>query len=208
MDSWFRRQARKAWQQRIYLADPASILGMSMDAIKEEAEKDGVEVQMCWLEAAYKKYCLSLAQGLTLSGKVNVSRKESKEEKGNPDEEWIEVLFGDDILVDSRMLRQGCPIRENNDHAWSFLHASLLDYFMTQQIVDQLVLPRDLVSKGKEKLARSHDQAVRLLTHSHLSNDQVRFLVDRVKDEFKLQEALFTLIERSKEKSRYWGSFC
>src|SRR6202044_1968734 len=49
----------------------------------------------------------------------------------------------------------------------------------------------------KEKLARSHDQAVRLLSRS-LSNDQVRFLVDRVKDEFKLQEALFALIEQSK----------
>src|ERR1700733_9724743 len=110
-----------------------------MDEIKGEAEEAGVEVQVCWLENAYKKYCLSLAQGLTLSGKVSViCRKESREQKGNLDEEWIEVLFGDKILVDSPLLREGSPIRENDDHAWSFLHASLLDYFMTQQIVDQI----------------------------------------------------------------------
>ncbi len=65
MDLWFTRQARKAWQQRNFLQNPTAILGKStMQALKEQMVKDGDDVQVYWLKAAYRAFCISFAQCL------------------------------------------------------------------------------------------------------------------------------------------------
>ena len=73
MDTWFTRQARKAWQAKRFLKDPAAILGKSqMQTLKAQASQAGSDdVQVHWLKAAYREFCLSFAQQLTQAGQVS-----------------------------------------------------------------------------------------------------------------------------------------
>ena len=136
MDSWFTRQAKKAWQAKTFLKDPEAILGKpAMQTLKTQAGSD--DVQVVWLKAAYRAFCLSFAQQLTLAGQVSARIIQWKRRKTTVN--WQRALLGNG-LTDSRLLRQGCPLRESADHAWGFIHASLLDYFITTAVAEQLVL--------------------------------------------------------------------
>lgn len=143
---------------------------------------------------------MSFAQQLTESGQVSAKieqEKETKETTAN----WQQQLLGDG-LGDSGKLRQGCPLSESSDHNWRFIHASLLDYFMTTTVVEQLLLPQDQATLAAHPLfTRSYDQAVALLTLRHLTSDQAQFLADRVRTNSTLKEVLWALLKRSKRDS-------
>ncbi len=113
------------------------------------------------------------------------------------------LLLGD-TLLDSARLRQGSPLFEGSDHTWRFMHASLFDYFITTNLVEQLLLipeSNQISSSVLSLWTRSYKQAVTLLTQRRLTPDQVRFLVDRTRDNPELQAVFFGLIERSKTES-------
>ncbi len=195
MDSWFTRQAKKAWQAKTFLKDPAAILGKpAMQTLKTQAGSD--DVQVVWLKAAYRAFCLSFAQQLTQAGQVSAQDHPTEEKETTVN--WQHELLGEG-LTDSRLLRQGCPLRESADHAWGFIHASLLDYFMTTAAAEQLVLSPGVTTPAIHPLfTRSEVQAVALLACRHITPDQARFLADRVKAHPDLKAALWTLVERSK----------
>ena len=195
MESWFTRQAKKAWQAKTFLKDPAAILGKpAMQTLKTQAGSD--DVQVVWLKAAYRAFCLSFAQQLAQAGQV--SAKDNPAEEKETTMNWQRALLGEG-LTDSRLLRQGCPLRESADHAWGFIHASLLDYFMTTAVMTQLLLPPyHSMPTVSPLFRRSRTQAVALLTCRHVTADQARFLADRVKAHPALKAALWMLIERSK----------
>ncbi len=202
METWFSRQARKAWQQQSYLKDPTAILGKAQtQRLKQQtAQFGGDDVQVVWLQAAYRGYCLRLAEQLTQSGQVSLKappKWEAKKSLRSPEttlSDWPTQLLGD--TPDSVRLRQGCPLQESADHAWRFIHASLLDYFMTTAITEGLLLPSSDLPPSPYGFSQA--QAVVLLAHAPLTRDQINFLVDRVKNHSALQQALFALIERSK----------
>ena len=113
MEIWFSRQARKAWQQRSFLQDPASILGKTlMQALKIQASQTGSEdVQVHWLQASYRLYCLRLAEQLTQAGKVSLGKEQDRETKeikrsDKDTTDWLTLLLSDS--PDSQHLRQGC----------------------------------------------------------------------------------------------------
>ena len=204
MDIWFTRQARKAYQQRSYLKDPAAILGESRkQALKREAaEMGGDDVQVVWLKAAYREFCLTFAEQLLQTGQISLRYEPilTPESKSSSNGEIFSLLLGN-ALPDSARLRQGGPVYESSEHTWGFMHASLFDYFITTSIVEQLLLtlePSQRWSKVLPLWARSYNQAVTLFMQQRLTPDQVRFLVDRTLDNPTLQAVFFQLIERSK----------
>ncbi len=214
MDAWFTRQAKKAWQQHSYLQDPAGLLGKpKLQAIKEESAKiGGDDVQVYWLKAAYRVFCLAFAQQLTQAGQVSARCDQEREVKRTGDS-WQQQLLGNE-LIDSSQLREGSPLRESSDHTWSFLHASLLDYFLTTAIAEQLCLNPQAPSQQPDESSeapdshisttpcvlfiQAHAQAIILLNQSPLTPEQIRFLMDRFKQAPQLKPALFAVIERSK----------
>jgi WD40 repeat protein/serine/threonine protein kinase len=201
MAIWFIRQARKAWQQHSYLQDPAAILGKEQTQVlkQQAAQASGDDVQVYWLRAAYRAYCLRLAEQITHAGQVSLIMpvKEAKENKRSQEinqNDWPSRLLSD--APDSVRLRQGCPLYESSDHAWRFIHASLLDYFMTTAVAEGL--PAKSTDSPPMLYTLTYAQAVILLGRANLSFDQMNFLVDRTKNNPVLQEALFAVIERSK----------
>ncbi len=195
MESWFTRQAKKAWQAKTFLKDPASILGKrAMQTLKTQTGSD--DVQVVWLKAAYRAFCLSFAQQLTQAGQI--SAQDNPVEEKETTVNWQRALLGEG-LTDSGLLRQGCPLRESADHAWGFIHASLLDYFMTTAVAEQLVLSPGVTTPATHPLfTRNAVQAVALLACRHVTLDQARFLADRVRANPDLKAALWALVERSK----------
>ncbi len=207
MDTWFTRQAKKAYQQRGYLKDPAAILGESCkQALKQAADQTGGDdVQVHWLKAAYRVFCLTFAEHLWQTGQVGLRYEilSMPESKTASHGETLSLLLGD-VLPDSRSLRQGSPLRESSDHTWSFMHASLLDYFMTTSVAEQLLLipkPDQNLVPVRLLWTRYYERAVALFTQQRLTPDQVRFLVDRTQRNPALQAVFFQLIERSKTDS-------
>jgi WD40 repeat protein/serine/threonine protein kinase len=197
MDIWFSRQAKKAWQQRSFLQDPAAVLDKTlMQTLKIQASQIGSEdVQVYWLKAACRLYCLRLAEQLAQAGQVSVRLGQDPKIKQRGEDliDGRSPLLGEN--PNSQRLRQGCPLRESSDNTWGFIHASLLDYFMTTAITEGLLL-EPTASSGP--YAFTQGQAVALLARAHLSSDQANFLIDRVKTSPALQAKLFALIERSR----------
>ncbi len=204
MDKWFTRQAKKAYQQRSYLTDTTAILGEARkQALKQEADQTGGDdVQVYWLKAAYRVFCLTFAEHLFQRRQVGL-RYESistPESKTTSKGETLSRLLGD-TLPDSARLRQGSPLRESSDHTWSFMYASLFDYFITTSMMEQLLLTPESgssLSEVNSLWVRNYSQAVTLLTQQRLTPDQVHFLVDRTRDNPTLQTVFFQLIELSK----------
>ena len=187
MDSWFTRQAKKAWQAKTFLKDPAAILGKSaMQTLKTQAGSD--DVQIVWLKAAYREFCFTFAQQLIQAGQVS-ARHDKAEDKSTS---WQGQLLGD--TGDHALLRQGCPLIDGSDHTWRFIHASLLDYFMTTTVMAQLLLTTELTTSAVSPLfTRSGTQAIALLQCRHLTPDQAQLLADRVKTQPALQASVVDL---------------
>ena len=100
MGIWFSRQARKAWQQRSFLQDPATVLGKTlMQALKIQASQTGSEdVQVYWLQAAYRLYCLRLAEQLTQAGqsqfKLRTRSRNQRNKRSDKDTtDWLTLVI-------------------------------------------------------------------------------------------------------------------
>ena len=201
LDTWFKRQAIKAWQARMYLQNPDQVLGKVLtQQLKVQAGNHGVEVQVEWLQQGYQLFCLILAQRLAELGQFQVSHDQiSLETKGV----WMKTLFGSSS-DDYARLRQGCPVRRSN-HAWSFIHASMLDYFISLSIAQGLLISLNEASPIQVELfARTHNQrsvlnqALALLMRGLLSAEQALFLADQVREQPVLEKALFQIVECTK----------
>ncbi len=216
MASWFARQAKKAQQQRNFLQNPEVILGKAqMQTLRRQAEQENSDAPVYWLQAAYRAFCMAVAEQLFQTGQVSIRLIKPTDQEGKQSQtKGTEVLLGD--TPDMLRLRQSCPLRESSDHTWSFMHTSLFDYFITASFAEQLLLtpvvpslPRtryDEAETEKEMLksplfTSTHDKAVTLLAEKHLTPDQVRFLVDRTKENPALHLVLLRIIERSKTES-------
>ena len=201
LDTWFKRQAIKAWQARMYLQNPDQVLGKVLtQQLKVQAGNHGVEVQVEWLQQGYQLFCLILAQRLAELGQFQVSHDQiSLETKGV----WMKTLFGSSS-DDYARLRQGCPVRRSH-HAWSFIHASMLDYFISLSIAQGLLISLNEASPIQVELfARTHNQrsvlnqALALLMRGLLSAEQALFLADQVRKQPVLEKALFQIVECTK----------
>jgi len=200
MEQWFIRQAQKSFRSKTYLKDSIKILGKDIiEQIKDNVTKEGengYDIQIHLLKSGYETFCLTLSQYLFEIKQINICYDKDKEKY-----KWIMEMF-DDENSDMKLLRQGSPLRESSDHTWSFIHASIYDYFITKSIVKQLLLPSSkdsIILKSSNNILlsiESYEKSVMLLSQEYLTKDEIFFIIDRMNP--LLEKQLFCLIERSK----------
>ncbi len=162
----------------------------------------------------YRKFCLALAQRFHLA-QITAVQYPQEQEAGSslddlfmstpttavvstataaapssPTDAWVEKFFGEH--PDMVRARTGSPLRIRPGNWHEFIHASLVDYFITthiwqqaQQLVQKLNAPIDLA-----------------LTERLLTRDQLYFLADRIKQDKTFENYCWQVIERSKQDAK------
>ncbi len=178
------------------------------------------------------KFCKELAvtmrtQNVTLINytpeKVSKFASATAQAKLNP---WKQFFSEDQ---ETELLRSACPIRKLGPNQYGFIHASLIEYFATramyeevivQQLSSQAVIVIAANSDGRDdKLSiDAKDQKVQSSQQTNLlplpqstlyqssitkQNNMIKFLADRVQESEVFKRKLFEAIENSKKDERY-----
>ncbi len=163
------------------------------------------------------KFCKELAatmraQNVTLINytpeKVSKFASATAQNKLNP---WKQFFSEDQ---ETELLRSACPIRKLGPNQYGFIHASLIEYFATRAMYEEVVAqqPQQIViSTAAVGDAKDSKQANLLplpqntLYQSSITkqNNMIRFLADRVQESEVFKNKLFEAIESSKKDERY-----
>ncbi len=178
------------------------------------------------------KFCKELAvtmrtQNATLINytpeKVSKFASATAQAKLNP---WKQFFSEDQ---ETELLRSACPIRKLGPNQYGFIHASLIEYFATRAMYEEVVMQQpsqqitiSAVSAGDskdEKLSiEITDQKSSPVQQTDLSplpqstlyqssitkqNNMIQFLADRVQENEIFKKKLFEIIESSKTDERY-----
>ncbi len=173
------------------------------------------------------KFCKELAvtmrtQNVTLINytpeKVSKFASATAQAKLNP---WKQ-FFSEE--KDVELLRSACPIRKLGPNQYGFIHASLIEFFATRAMYEEVIaqqLPSVVISavapkdsKDEKSFAVKTEQAVQTnlislpqntLYQSSITkqNNMIQFLADRVQESEVFKNKLFEAIEHSKKDERY-----
>ncbi len=177
------------------------------------------------------KFCKDLAvtmrtQNVTLINytpeKISKLASAAVQNKLNP---W-KKFFSEDQEIE--LLRSACPIRKLGPNQYGFIHASLIEYFATRAMYEevvaqpsqQIVISAVAVSDTKDskqaimityaKMQSGRQTNLLPLSQSTLyqssitkQNNMIQFLADRVQESEVFKKKLFEVIELSKKDERY-----
>ncbi len=192
----------------------------------------------------YWQFCLGLAQKLhklapatavqypfvaisPACGNLDLGEEESKPINSDGLQgPWVEKFFGNKD-TNIALARKGSPLRVDTGNWHQFIHASLIDYFLTTSVWKQskpVIAPevKDTVKIDVQppvsptatktvtelySMQLMQNSSESILTGALLTRDQIFFLADRVKQdkegkdkEDKFENYLWKLVERSKQE--------
>jgi uncharacterized protein YjbI with pentapeptide repeats len=181
------------------------------------------------IQEDYQEFCSVLAQYFYKEGITHIQyplEEKSKSSRLNLERQptivaydWRERLFGNKE-PDIKRAREGSPLRTDKGNCHQFIHASLIDYFLTtaywkrsqsqpqeqsikqnQSSISVVPFPVSIVSPLKSEVQESLEFS---LNSQLLSRDQVLLLADRLKEdkENKFKSYLWSLVEASKKEDR------
>jgi WD40 repeat protein len=170
------------------------------------------------IKRVFWNYCKSLAKELHTRGLSQVvygsksrlfkQAGQAEQSQQREDQEvWSRYFSPDREVV---ILREACPIHKVGPNCYAFNHDSLIDYFATRDIYDELTQsPEEEAEEPDEKAEASADTAIvpRALLDHHLNRVNVSqeeskkliFLADRVRESEVFKRRLFQIIEYSKQ---------
>ena len=169
------------------------------------------------IKRVFWNYCKSLAKELHTRGLSQVvygskSRlfksslfKQSGQAEDEDQEVWERYFSPDKEVV---ILREACPIHKVGPNRYAFNHDSLIDYFATRDIYDDLTQRSEKVEEEPGEKAEVDTAIVpRALLGYHLNRINVSqeeskklvFLADRVQESEVFKRRLFQIIEYSKQ---------
>ena len=132
----------------------------------------------------------------------------TKEEK----DEWDRFFASDPKIA---LIRSACPLKQAGENQYTFLHASLIDYFVTKQVYDELfqrpiLAPESTEGRISSVLTETEKPASKGLLDSQLNQNSIvheikmlQFLADRVIQDEMFKQKLFELIFSSRKDARF-----
>ncbi len=155
--------------------------------------------------------------------KVSKFASATAQAKLNP---WKQFFNNDE---ETELLRSACPIRKLGPNQYGFIHASLIEYFATRAMYEEVILqqssPQPAItiianqdSRDDKLSIDAKDQKTQSSRQANLSplpqstlyqspitkqNNMIQFLADRVQESEVFKNKLFEAIESSKKDERY-----
>jgi WD40 repeat protein len=114
---------------------------------------------------------------------------------------WQKFFNADDPKIE--LLRTACLVREMGQHQYAFVHYSLLEYFLTRNLYENLLSeqPEIKVEKGTQKFPQLEDRKQPDYFNERLLVEEantLQFLADRVDEDEAFKKILFDRVYASR----------
>lgn len=120
--------------------------------------------------------------------------------------------WGSFFTADKEIVRSACPLRRFGDHYYGFVHSSMIDYFATRAMYEEIAcqdmsnkdIPVENFEDG-EIIKKHHDQMPGGIHHRLFTQERhtIQFLADRIQMNDVFKHKLLAILEASKKSHRY-----
>ncbi len=115
---------------------------------------------------------------------------------------------------DTEILRSACPLKRMGEHHYGFIHASLVEYFATRAMYEEIQAQEDVTEIPEENKEKEEIVLVAENTENKLKGgihyrvfakepNAIRNLADRIEMKETFKRKMLTLVEQSKLSERY-----
>ncbi len=108
---------------------------------------------------------------------------------------------------ESRLLRSACPLKRMGEHHYGFIHASLVEYFATRAMYDEIQeeMLRPQLNKKSDNVREDMRKPTGGIHERVFAKERqaIRFIADRIEMSEKFKQKMLRIVEASKKNDLY-----